>query len=448
MNYFENSSQRLNPKTLQRFIVNQVSNIDFKSKGREKIAPDLSFSSNEEFWGYIIKNGKIVKLHNVSLEGFRVSSWFPRVPGIYHTLNAMSFRDNAKNYLVASGNDIFYNPSGKSSMVRGGVGSVKFQPINHENELFWLCTATSDFYCHTGVPLFIPNSIYENIDLDSSAEYVLLGRIKFLPSIIDTKFRHYVGLPKIYVQVESIKEKVSKSRKDELVISPVVYFKSSELAYDSASEDLVTFAVCNAGRKYNAEEVFEWFIHYAKMYNGRIMTNFDEQSPLFEDAPFSLQKVMSGEILISQVQNLFVDSPLINFRVNTMNTGNSISIGDGNTINGNLVAAHSVVNSFLSMPDRVAQNPQLEEIIKDFQEETKIFVQNLVSKKEADTVSRDVKGFCEEASAEEPREGTLNHYLKSIGEVAIKAGVLGAKLVNIVSTLSPLVKVIAEHASN
>jgi hypothetical protein len=404
----------------------------------------MQFGSNEDFWDYVVSNRSIIKLQNVSLLNFRICNWFPRVPGIFHTTTAMKFRADARAYTFSKSNDVFYDPHGKSRMIKGGIGSIKFQPVQLEGELFWLCTATSDSYCHTGIPLFIPNYLYESIELGEFSEYAIKGRTKFIPKSFDSNFNHYVGLPKLYIHVESLNKTNTRNSYEPILVTPTVYFKSPQRDYGI---DLVTYAQCESGENYNTERLFDWFLNYTEMYEGQIMTNFDEQCPLFENATFSLQRVMQEEIRVGDVQNLNIYSNSTSIRAERMESNTStVTIGNGNNISGNVVAAQTVTNSFKTI-DKAVENPQIKESIVMLEESVKALVESMENKNDANAIARDVKSFCEEVNSEMPRENTLKHYLGSISEVAAKAGAIGIKVVNVISTLSPLVKVLTEHIS-
>ena len=126
---------------------------------------------------------------------------------------------------------------------------------------------------------------------------------------------------------------------------------------------------------------------------------------------------------------------------------NKVTIGDNNTIHGSVVAAQSILNSFNSV-DKVGFGQDIQDALNTLKDSTKLLVEQLENKTEADAVSRDVKGFCEEVNTDAPRERTLQYYLSSIGDVASKAGAIGLKVIGAISSLSPLLKLIAEHASN
>lgn len=55
---------------------------------------------------------------------------------------------------------------------------------------FWLCTATSDGYCHTGVPLAIPSQLIERVDFKLNYLYKITGQVKFLPEMLEQHFSH------------------------------------------------------------------------------------------------------------------------------------------------------------------------------------------------------------------------------------------------------------------
>jgi len=440
----ETSSQQINPRQVEKFILDHISNIELKANTREVSAPDLEFSNNYEFWNYVFENSNRTRMQNITLNNFRISTWYPRVPGVAHTTDGTRLRAEARRFLISRNSEVFFNPTGKSRMVQGGIGSVKFQPIELQGEDFWLCTATSDSLCHTGIPIFIPNSIYNNIDISMYNDYIIRGRTKFLPKIIEYNFKHYTKIPKLYIHVESITRSNSRNYYDPINITPVVYFKSNDLDY--VSEDLVTFVKCEELPNLETERIFDWFLNYTRMYDGQIITNFDEQCPLFDNAPFSLQRLMSEQITIGEVKTMIIQSSHTNIKATNMNSNNgNISLGNNNTVNGNIVAAQSITNSFKTI-EKISKGSEMQMLLKEFEETVKHFVENAEDRKDANAIARDTKSFCEEISSEDPRTDTLQNYLESIGKVALKAGALGSKVITIISDLSPLLKVIGESS--
>jgi hypothetical protein len=154
---------RLDDLDMQVAILEYLMNANLKARPLPSTQEaDVAVSSNQDFWDLVKAKQKRIGLKWIKLDGFSLLDWFPRSPGLYYTDFARSARYEASNYLKVRKNCLVYEPKGKVHMINGGVGSLRFKPTRILNEDCWLCTATSDSYCHTGVPLAIPNDLFEN----------------------------------------------------------------------------------------------------------------------------------------------------------------------------------------------------------------------------------------------------------------------------------------------
>jgi hypothetical protein len=87
--------------------------------------PDVTFTTNEGFWQSFIR-GRHRALEWVRLEGFQVVDWYPRAPGVFHTDFAQDVRTIAKDYVRSIDDIMHYLPRGKTTMILGGIGAVRF----------------------------------------------------------------------------------------------------------------------------------------------------------------------------------------------------------------------------------------------------------------------------------------------------------------------------------
>ncbi|MCC5653933.1 hypothetical protein LC609_29980 [Nostoc sp. XA013] len=327
----------LPPKQVINFLLQHFKNTNLQKPGNfQQNGTDFCFKSNEDFWKVLLRE-RNTAFKSLILEGFRIVDWFPRTPGLYHTEDAFRARMDAKHYLREEKGIKFYNPHGKFHMIEGGVGSVRFKPVTIENQECLLCTATSDNYCHSGIPLAIPDRLVSKIDFDDYKLYFnIIGKVKFLPNFLETHFIHMSRIPQIYVLVDNL-EVVSTDRLAEPIkISPMVFFTSNSSTLNTDIENelnqRVTYANCNAHSNEELDIACDWIKFYVSQYSGVIITNFDEQRPAFEAAPFSLQNIMNS--------NLFTDKNIINI----INYVKNINTNGGNyneSILGNYIEALS-----------------------------------------------------------------------------------------------------------
>jgi hypothetical protein len=306
----------LPPKQVINFLLQHFKNTNLQKPGNfQQNGTDFCFKSNEGFWKVLLRE-RNTAFKSLMLEDFRIVDWFPRTPGLYHTEDGLIARRDAEPYLREEKGIKFYSPHGKYHMIQGGVGSVRFKPVTVENQECLLCTATSDNYCHSGIPLAIPDSLVSKIDFDDYKLYFhIIGKVKFLPNFLETHFRHMSRIPQIYVLVDKLEVVSTNTLAEPIKITPMVFFTTKCFSFKTEIESEfnqgVTYVNCDAHSNEELDIACDWIKLYVSQYSGAILTNFDEQRPAFEAVPFSLQKIMNS--------NLFNEN-CINNIINNINT--------------------------------------------------------------------------------------------------------------------------------
>jgi hypothetical protein len=295
-----------------QFLLEHLKNANWQQKGKiQDKAPDFRVGSNQEFWERLLQERNVALIRWVELRQFQIVDWFPRTPGLYHTNYAAHARQEAQEYVTEENGIQFYTPEGKFNMLTGGIGSIRFKPIFIGQEEYWLCTATSDGYVHSGIPLAIPTQIMRNLDFsDYRFWFNIFGQVKFLPKFLEEHFYHMNRIPQIYVQVDNISTFIKDNSTTPVKITPMVFFKGESIRRkESWREQIgsVTYVTCRADSLNELNRASDWLQWYADKYHGEIITNFDEQRLVFKDAPFSLQNVMSGRLDKYQVQDLNIE---------------------------------------------------------------------------------------------------------------------------------------------
>lgn len=327
--YIKPMLANLTRQQIEVLLLQQLQQNNLKQNGVfAKPTPDIEFFSNEDFWSNFI-NTINIKPYRVSLSKFNIVDWFPRTPGLYHTEFARNERLSADSFFVRKNNFNFYEPGGKMHMIEGGgIGSLRFKPISIDSSEYYLCTATSDEYCHTGIPLAIPSELFIKYVTEISKKKNIFGRIKFLPQNIEKYFSHTQNIPQIYVQVDEI-EFTNESSEKNIIITPLVFFKAdiqSTYTYKTNSHYHLTYVRCSSTDISDFNQGVEWIENYVHYYKGSIVTNFDEQRPTFKNAPFSLQRIMDNNISISDLEHFGI--PITDKIVNNINV-----IGNNNNVN-------------------------------------------------------------------------------------------------------------------
>jgi hypothetical protein len=440
----------LDSRTSIEFILHHLRNANLQRAGMvNSQASDLTFSSNEQFWESILHppygERKRIGLRWVELIGFQLVDWFPRAPGLYHTDNAEYARREAGNHVREQDGILFYEPRGKLHMLEGGIGSVRFKPISLPEGEYWLGTATSDNFCHSGVPIAIPNDLIDDIEFAFHQLSKITGQVKFLPEFLEPHFLHQSRIPQIYVEVNNAAP-LGREKRPSVKVTPMVFFSGGRNVGLETNEN-VTYVTCNSNSPLALNNAVEWLEWYAEKYAGKIITNFDQQEPTFANAPFSLQNVMGGKVDpyilnhydIENAELICQEIKYLHIKEMTM-TKISVKLGDGTVVYGDVVVANSIQNSFNTASKADIPN-DLKELLKELTKSVAKMSENL-AKEDAKIVARDLENLTAEATSKTPRKQWwqlsvkgLTKAAKDIGEIGKPVLELAAKIVSILTVM-------------
>jgi hypothetical protein len=401
-------------------------------------APDHTFVSNDQFWQAILTY-EATPLSWIELPSFQLCDWFPRSPGLYHTEDARRQRKRAQNHLVNEDGVFHYRPEGKNDMIAGGVGSVRFRPISIEGGDHWLCTATSDHYCHSGIPLAIPHGLMREIEIRDLGQFRIVGQLRFLPPFLDEYFGHYTRVRQLYLQVSELIR--TSNQGIPITVTPMVFFAAEG---EHRREHNVTYVQCSAFHDAEFDRAAEWIEGYVSQYGSSILTNFDQQRPTFAAVPFSLQSVMTNQLNNSAIESVYIhNAEIVQSEFHKifleradMSTNISVTLGDGTVIHGDMVVANSIKNSF-----NRAANADSSDEVKETLKELAVAVGKLIDgldKEGASEVARDLDSLTSEATSDSPRKKWWQLSIDGITDAAQKTADLGKPVLEILSKLTPL----------
>ena len=301
-------------------------------------------TSEEQFWG---EDGDII-YGAVRLKGFRVTDWFPRTPGVYWSEHAQWARRH-----VWSGESHadavlgrYYSPEGKMSLIEeGGVGTIRLRPRKIDGEDCWLATALTGIECHRGIPLAIPDTLLRQRQVSWGDRAVLEGRTRFLEDagLDDTAAYVHHARPLI-VFVESIEGIAVRHTPEPIIISPVALFEPTNESRPRYEAAQYTFVQCAAGIENELDAAVDWIQKYATRYEGRVITNFDQQRPSFANAPLSYQRLVTrtydramiqnfdGTIRVDRIDQL-IQASTVTQNYEEVHMGHNISAGGSAIIN-------------------------------------------------------------------------------------------------------------------
>lgn len=324
----------------------------------------------EQFWN----RGDRIIFGAVQLKGFRLTDWFPRVPGVYWSDHARFARENV--WAEPPNNDAelgqYVSPRSKMSLIEeGGIGTIRLRPRRIDEEDCWLATALSGTECHRGIPLVIPNTVLQGAGVGWGDTVTLQGHVRFLQDagLEDTAARVHHARPLI-VFVEELEGSRSERSPKPIVITPVALFESTERQtrheYRSAQ---YTFVHCAAGSDSELTAAADWIERYATKYNGRVVTNFDEQYPVMADAPLSYQRLVAKTYDRAVIKhfhgNIQVDSiDQIVQELGEIHMGHKINVGGSAIINIGTVLSNVTQTIRSAHGLNPEQKSRLEELIR------------------------------------------------------------------------------------
>ena len=432
----------LDERYSQRFLGEHLRNANLQRQGSTSpSAPDQEFHSNEEFWATVLHQRYPI-LRWVLLNNFQIVDWFPRAPGLYHVDSAEEARREAEHYVREENGIWFYEPRGKRHMMDGGIGSVRFKPITIEGIECWLCSATSDMFCHSGIPLAIPNYLMEQIGFDFSQTFRITGQVRFLPEFLERHFYHMEKLPQIYMRVDTI-EKL-KDRREPVRVTPIIFFTSDSVEHLEQRAN-VSYVTCRSDTLEELDRAADWLSHYVSRYGGEIVTNYDQQRPPFQNAPFSLENVMTGNIDLSRLHEFNIQDAVIicdsirKVHVEAMTMSKTeVKLGDGTTIFGDFVVANSIRDSFNKVASSDIPGDQKELLVKLAKEVGKMC--EALPKEIAEQATRDLETLTVEATSKSPRKQWLELSVEGLKQAARNVGAIGKPVLELVALIIPLLK--------
>lgn len=429
----------LNRKAVAAFIINHLSSANLLLDATPvESAPDNLFKSNDAFWKSILTRNATA-LSWVELPSFHLSDWYPRSPGLYHTHEAHQQRQRARQNLVDEDGVSHYLPAGKTDMIAGGIGTIRFKPISIEGTDHWMCTATSDHFCHTGIPLAVPQRLLSDIDIYQPGNFRIVGQLRFLPQFLDEYFRHYIRIPQLYVQVSELRRLSDDGYP--ITVTPMVFFDAEGKL---GKQHNVTYVQCSSFDDKEFDRASAWIEGYVQRYGSTILTNFDQQRPTFADVPFSLQAVMTNRLNTTAINSLHIyRAELIQPEIDKifaekadMTTNISVTLGDGTVIHGDMVVANSIRDSFNHVA--TADSPDdIKETLKQLVPAVIKLIEGL-DKESAAEVARDLETLTAEATNAIPRQKWWQLSIDGITTAAEKVADVGKPVLEILAKLTPL----------
>lgn len=427
-----------------RFVKEHAAPLLF-NRTREGKGRHSEIASEQVFWEKCPK----LALKSVSLDGFRLTDWFPRAPGVFWSPYGIDHRRYADSRRVQTDPELgpIYKPDMKMSLIEsGGIGTIRLRPRRIDNTDCWLATALTGPQCAGGIPLAFPDALLQNGRVDWGDTVSLRGQVRFLHDAgLEATGAAVHHAPPVLVFVEEVK-RLPKSKQSNvpIVITPVVLFNdgesSSPIKVDRGwdGEFGYTFVQCAAGSDHELDGAAVWVEKYATKHGGRIITNFDEQRPILADAPLSYQRLVKKTYDRTIIEHLHFNGTKLADRIDRVEEVMSVNVtlGDGTVIHGDFVVANSIKESFNRVKDS-STDPKLKAALQQLSSQ----VGALVAKLDPDNAQKAADALdtlTKEAARPKPRREWWELSLKGIKEAATAVRDIGKPVIETVAMVAPL----------
>jgi len=365
------------------FLGTHLSTAGYRATNARPVGPkplDQRYHTNDSFWEGIIYN-HLAPSTLICLDSCFILEWLPRAPGLYFTVDGSLARKEAQRYVEKVDDGVIvFNPHGKFSMLRGGVGNVRLRPRSIDGTQRYFMGASFNGTAHQGIPISMPEAMYQSIIEEISSRGAvnrnILGRLKFVPDEILDLYKGYTGVRQLYLEVSELQPpSTAKSRRmSELSVSVAVVFESSFEGHKGLYASYVNF---EPGNNQSERDCVSWMgdKYVREKYQGVVVTDFDEQRSNFPDAIFSLEKVMdcrlqkNGKEIAYRLKAWGLGgAKTVNIIENIENMiDNSININDSTVETSQIGKNNRAKNSFTGRLNLRKLGPELEVLHSELQ---------------------------------------------------------------------------------
>lgn len=442
-----------------------------------------TYSASKDFWREALDE-RVIAERVVTLLSFNIFEWTPRNPGLYYSRGAAQYREDAQQFVrygplgqkvsglilespdhaavfrsvtssSGSARQLIYTPQGKASMLEGGVGCVRLAPVEVKHRgTFWFMSATSTSAPDQGIPLLVPNTIYQSIiDEVRTSGYALAdvkGVVKFIPKEFRDLYAQRRGLPRLYVEVSGVNRPPESSRKKrrrfEAEVSVAATFLSEYEGYPKIYASYVTFDPSREGAQRSAAQ---WMRdeYIQGLYNGSPLTDFDQQAPSIANTLFSLDDVLTSPDLVTQIALLrkkfgrfdweMLEKSVISFHTHQENLMVKVNaVGQGIVVN---VAKYmrDVINTVNGNVGEAAVSPDIKDLVKKLSEQV-VSVATQIDDVNAQKLGKNLERLSEELKSTTPEKKWYEVSLDGLKDAASAVGQIGVPIIETVEKLKTM----------
>lgn len=336
--FIQGSQLNVERRDIVNFISNHLdSNLYSKTEliTPDRNRPDKIFNSNLDFWREILGDNCYPE-QVIKLQKFHLTEWIPIAPGLFFTDEAERSRIDAQRNAVFHNKETFesrfktsinnearwdsaeferiinslgedfikkqfleYNPDGKESMLRGGIGSLRLADKFINGRECYILGASSTGVSHEGIPLLVETYLYQETisKIKDNGGFLvnLIGRLKVIPRELSL-IRTYRSNPRYCLYVENI-EFFEPSKKEDLYASAVISYYPAKHFFDQR----VSFCYFSPDKNDKGLlKAVDWLEDYVSRYSDTtsviIEGDFDEYREHFERVDFPIREISNGRI--------------------------------------------------------------------------------------------------------------------------------------------------------
>ena len=467
---------RLEPPEISELVTTQLSLPSYLAPPQPaQRGGDRTHTRNEDLWSDILEsNARAASV--LTLHGFLLSDWFPFAAGAFHTPYGRREREHAQDAILYDGTSgaqptrellaalpavdprslgatKIYSSMGKGGMIAGGIGSIRLKPRRIDVGEVWLMSASSTPVPHEGFPIALPTEIYkqhaDELHEKGAVRCTLTGELRFVEN--EMRARYGRGVPQLYLLVSELRrEQAPAPAPAPARVSIPISFQSPDGFVHAA------FANFRPGERGSLERATRWLedTYVRRIYNGRVVTDFDERVRWFDDADFSLEKVMAGSLEPQQagavaerlqlgrhmttviIERVQLNGTLTAERIDTVHQDRVIQIGEGAQINAPVTIADSIENSFNTIRESTADD-ELKRVLEDLARAVAESARS-APPEQAETMAGDLQTLTTEATKAEPRRKWYTLSLESLREAAQTLGEVGLPIVDLTAKVAAL----------
>jgi hypothetical protein len=328
---------------------------------------DSNYKSNDDLWQSLLQE-ELRATAAIKLKSFWLSEWLPLRPGLFYTARGRMSRQRARSHVMAGpgirprdvrnfeemfgrsvpaealskiggGFSYVFDPYGKQSLVDGGYGCVRLKSISVGGEEYWFMGATSIPLAHAGLPVGIPRSLYDEaitrIAREGRFRCDLVGRLAEVPRDLDPLYRDLVHIPQLCLMVEEIVP-TKKAAEEMFLVSGCITFQMTTPKVMSTFAAFASFDPAERGAISSAAEWLEE-IYVGDLFDGIVLTDFDQQVRRFSGAVFGLEHIMNGTVPLREAEDALarmrISAPEQSMVIERVERLNVIHQGDSSSVN-------------------------------------------------------------------------------------------------------------------